>query len=65
MVCPGTALLQNLAVSPGLTLRPSLSAQGGAGDRRHRQVSPGLTLRPSLSEVEAEQARRTYECRRG
>ena len=27
MVCPDTAPLQNLAVSPGLTLRPSLSVQ--------------------------------------
>ena len=47
----GAALLQNLAVSPELTLRPSLSASGPRGPGRPRaHVSPELTLRPSLSE---------------
>ena len=52
MVCPDTAPLQNLAVSPGLTLRPSLSACGVDCTRvpAGLRVSPGLTLRPSLSE---------------
>ena len=50
MVCPDTAPLQNLAVSPGLTLRPSLSVFTLAvTPLTHRRVSPGLTLRPSLS----------------
>ena len=46
----GAALLQNLAVSPELTLRPSLSVRVhdpfSVPDGR---VSPELTLRPSLS----------------
>ena len=46
----GAALLQNLAVSPELTLRPSLSvAAGGFVPYHHVEVSPELTLRPSLS----------------
>ena len=45
----GAALLQNLAVSPELTLRPSLSDVPGRGLNRDRRVSPELTLRPSLS----------------
>ena len=49
MVCPDTAPLQNLAVSPGLTLRPSLSGWVSELSRPEDAVSPGLTLRPSLS----------------
>ena len=53
MVCPDTAPLQNLAVSPGLTLRPSLSVgETRLGGARGADVSPGLTLRPSLSAPE-------------
>ena len=46
----GAALLQNLAVSPELTLRPSLSEPPGHRLRPGLSgVSPELTLRPSLS----------------
>ena len=40
-----------IQVSPGLTLRPSLSALSADESEPGRggQVSPGLTLRPSLS----------------
>ena len=41
-----------MGVSPGLTLRPSLSVPGGRRSvPHHLAVSPGLTLRPSLSVV--------------
>ena len=49
MVCPDIALLQNLAVSPELTLRPSLSGREHIPTHRSINVSPELTLRPSLS----------------
>ena len=39
----------SLPVSPGLTLRPSLSAHPIGVVFGHPAVSPGLTLRPSLS----------------
>ena len=66
MVCPDTAPLQNLAVSPGLTLRPSLSVERGAVMAVKIRVSPGLTLRPSLSDA-AGPAGQTCDpwCRRG
>ena len=46
----GAALLQNLAVSPELTLRPSLSGPSVRAKERIQLVSPELTLRPSLSD---------------
>ena len=53
----GAALLQNLAVSPELTLRPSLSdfLLTLVNPWRSR-VSPELTLRPSLSEEDGRRA---------
>ena len=46
---PPSARVVGKAVSPGLTLRPSLSALRTAGGQEPQIVSPGLTLRPSLS----------------
>ena len=62
MVCPDTALLQNLAVSPGLMLRPSLSdpARCRIG-AEELEVSPGLMLRPSLSADTPARVRRDCE----
>ena len=57
----GFAFLQNLAVSPGLMPRPSLSdLQVRSAPSSNTDVSPGLMPRPSLSGVGARQARR--EC---
>ena len=63
MVCPGTALLQNLAVSPGLTLRPSLSVIDRLQvNGKVLHVSPGLTLRPSLSDGTSDAMGERYRC---
>ena len=50
----GAALLQNLAVSPGLVPRPSLSEPEHRADRDRFPVSPGLVPRPSLSDFTRE-----------
>ena len=44
-------VLETIAVSPGFTPRPSLSASSPFGGWRTPRVSPGFTPRPSLSEV--------------
>ena len=49
MVCPDTALLQNLAVSPGLTLRPSLSA-GSVGGPHHESYTNQSGWKPSATQ---------------
>ena len=62
----GTALFAELAVSPGLMPRPSLSGHLVLAILRKILVSPGLMPRPSLSEVDATLTSAVLaECRRG